>query len=122
MDQFDVEKLKEGAGTVLKEGKHAWNDINAFFNFNNPGAKLKSFVIALNKVNLVLTLIGFVVWFFVAIGNEIMFDAFWLYLVGNFGIVLGYALSYLSCLFLFAFAEMVENSTTLVSLKKSDKE
>lgn len=122
MDQFDVEKLKEGAGTVLNEGKNAWNGLAAFFNFDNPGKKLKSFVKTLNKINLALSLIALVVWFFFGLFSELAFYVFWAYLLGFVGIVVYYAVSYLSCLFLFAFAEMVDNSTTLVSLKKADKE
>lgn len=129
MDQFDVEKLKDGAEKfkggaqkALKEGKSFWDNLNSFFNFDNPGKKLKAFVKVLNKVNLALTLILFVVWFFVAIATEVLFYAFWLFLLGYVVIVLAYALSYLGCLFFFAFAEMVENSTTLVELKKQDKE
>lgn len=128
MDQFDVEKLKEGAenvlegaGTVLKGGKQAFNGINDFFNFNNPGTKLKAFVNTLNKINLILTLIALVAWFFIGLFSEIAFYVFWAYLLGFIGIAVYYVLSYLSCLFLFGFAEVVENSTTLVELKKSEK-
>ncbi len=120
MDQFDVEKLKDGAETVLQGSKDVWDGLNTFFNFNNPGKKLKSFVKVLNKVNLALTLILFVVWIIVAFQTEMMFHAFWAYLLGNVVIVLAYVLSYLGCLFLYAFAEMVENSTILVGLKRLD--
>ena len=122
MDQFDVEKLKEGAGTVLKEVKNAFNGINSFFNFNNPGKKLKAFVSTLNKINLALALISAVIWFFTGIFSDLAYEAFWAFLLGFVGIVVYYLLSYLSCLFLYAFAEMVDNSTILVSLKKADKE
>lgn len=122
MEEFDAEKLKESAGAVLKESKNAWNGLAAFFNFNNPGKKLKSFVVTLNKINLALTLVALVVWFFNGLFSELAFYVFWAYLLGFVGIIVCYAVSYLSCLFLFAFAEMVENSTTLVALKKSEKQ
>ena len=51
-----------------------------------------------------------------------IYHVFWAFLLGFVGIALFYVISYLGCLFLYAFAEMVENSTTLVTLKKSDKE
>lgn len=120
MDQFDVEKLKDGAEIVLKEGKNAWDKLNSFTNFDNPGRKLKSFVKVLNKINLALTIILFVVWFFYGMFSGILQYLIWVYLLGFVGILLLYALSYLSCLFLYAFAEMVDNSTSLVELKKKN--
>ena len=122
MDQFDVEKFKEGAEKVkdgaekaLEGGKSFWNGLNSFFNFNNPGQKLKRFVVTLNKINLALTLIAFVGWFFAGFFAELIYYAFLLYVVGFIGIIVYYVLSYLSCLFLYAFAEMVENSTILAN-------
>ena len=120
MDQFDVEKFKEGAekvkdgaGKALEGGKSFWNGLNSFFNFNNPGQKLKRFVVALNKINLALSIIAFVAWFFIGLISEVAYYVFWAYLLGFVGIIIYYVLSYLSSLFLYAFAEMVENSTIL---------
>lgn len=117
MDQFDVEKLKDGAETVLKEGKNAWDNLNSFFNFDNPGKKLKRFVKILNKINLALSIIAFVVWFFYGLFEQIAEYAFEIYLVVFLGIGIYYVVSYLSCLFLYAFAEMVDNSSIIAKGK-----
>ena len=75
--------------------------------FNNPGEKIKSYAYALFALYVV---IGLFVAFVVAFELEEQEG-----LLAFFGILIGTAITaYISCLFLVAFGELVENSTTIV--------
>lgn len=98
---------------------------------SNPGTKIKGYAKTLNLIYMIIMFVSLVVWLFYGIdvsmeyhysyygGGYSSFNPL-IYFSGFLAILCSYAALYITCVFLAAFGELVENSTSLVDLKVAE--
>jgi len=97
----------------------------------NPGTRIKGYAKTLNLIYVIAAIVSLIAWAILGIdfctnyyysyysGGYSSFN-FWMYLLGFLGIIIAYVGLYITCVFLAAFGELVENSSRLVELKSYD--